>query len=106
MEKKYVLKLDENYYAGPNKKYADMYNISGSGPLGAKRLEKTEAEKLKEAFTKNGFEVEIEIYNPKMYLRTALEKIIQYENKWRKGNPPGYAIRNLAKESLEYLKQI
>ena len=103
---KYVLKLDGDYYAGPNQKYADMFNISGLGPLGAKRLTLEEAERLKAYFTKQRFEVEIEEYDAKRYMEQALEKILMYEQERQHGRDCGYAIENNAKHCLEYLKQI
>lgn len=104
--KNYVLKINGNYYAGPNGKYADMYNISGSGPLGAKRMTEDELHPLADYFKENGNKIEIEIYQPEKYLKHCLEDIIRYEQEWKKGKDPGYAIRNNALNALKYLEQI
>ena len=103
---KYVLIINGDYYAGPNQKYADMYNLSGSGPIGAKLLSAEEAVKMQHYLSGLGNETSVEPYNPHRYLRQSLEKIIQYEQRRRKGYNPGYAIENTAKYCLEYLKQI
>lgn len=105
-DKKYILTLDGNYYAGRNEKYADMYNISGSGPIGAKQYSRKDAEALKDYYTKNGWEVTIEEYDPKKYLKKALEEILKYEKARADGKEIGYAIKNLAEDGLKYLKQV
>ena len=102
----YVLKVDGNYYAGPNEKYFDMYNISGSGPLGAKKMTLKEVNTLREHFQNNDFETEIEIYDPRIYLERSLHKIIRYDENRILGKDPGYAIENLAKNCLRYLNEI
>ena len=105
-DKKYVLKLDGDYYAGPNQKYSDMFNIAGRGVLGAKRLTKEEANRLKDAFEKNGFDAVVEEYDARQYMEEALSKIIMYDQERQRGKDCGYAIENLAKDCLEFLVQI
>lgn len=102
----FVVKIDGNYYSGQNEKYADMYNITGSGALGAKRMNIRDAENLKAYFERLGRKVEIEKYDSKKYLSECISKIIQYEKDRQNGNDCGYAIENIAKRALEYLKQI
>lgn len=103
---KYVLKLDGDYYAGRNHKYMDMINLSGSGAVGAEQMDKETAEKLKTIYNKNGWQTEIELYEPKKYLKKVLEEILKYEEKRTQGKEIGYAIHNLAMYGLDYLKQI
>lgn len=105
-EKTYVLKLDGDYYAGPNQKYWDMINISGTGAIGAKKLNKENAERLRIHFTKNGWDAEIEEYEPKKYIKKSLEKIIECEQGRKNGKDYGYLVENLAKECIKYLEQI
>ena len=105
-DKKYVLKLDGDYYAGPNQKYSDMFNIAGRGVLGAKRLTKEEANRLKDAFEKNGFDAVVEEYDARQYMEEALSKIIMYDQERQRGKDCGYAIENLTKDCLEFLVQI
>lgn len=107
-DKNYVLIIERNYYAGQNEKYSDMWNVSGSGPLRAKKLTLEEAYKLKESFQKNGFDnVHVEWYNPHKYLQQELEDIQKYEDRRKnQGIDPGYAIQNKAERALKYLKQI
>lgn len=106
-EERYVLKIEGDYYAGPNQKYPDMFNIAGNGPLGAKLLNYNEGIKLRKKYLKNGFEyVELEIYDAKTYLERTLQAILILEEERKKGKDPGYAIQNNAKKALEYLKQI
>lgn len=106
MDFKYVIKLNGNYYAGRNKKYADMHNISGWGAIGAKKMKYEEAENVKALYEKLGYVVEIEEYNAQRYLEKCLEDIIRYDEKNRNGEDCGYAIRNSAQKAIEYLKQI
>lgn len=105
-DKKYVLKLDGDYYAGPNPKYWDMINLSGSGAIGAKKMNKEDAEKSRNHFIKNGWTVEIEEYEPKRYIKEALEKIIECEQGRKEGKDYGYLVENLAKHCIDYLNQV
>ena len=107
-EKDYVLIIERNYYAGQNEKYWDMWNVSGSGPIGAKKLTLEEAYKLKESFRKNGFDnVYVERYDPNKYLQKELEDIQKYEDRRKaQGIDPGYAIINSVRHALKYLKEV
>ena len=103
---KYVLKLDGDYYAGRNAKYWDMINLSGSGAIGAKKMNKEEAERLQNAFARNGWVVEVEIYDPKKYLKDSLIKILAYDTARKEGKDVGYAIENTVEHCLRYLEQM
>ena len=103
---KYVLKLDGDYYAGQNAKYWDMINLSGSGAIGAKKMNKEEAERLQTAFARNGWVAEIEIYDPKKYLKASLEKILVCNTARNEGKDIGYSIENLVGYCLRYLEQV
>ena len=105
-DEKYVLKLDGNYYAGRNPKYIDIINLSGSGAAGAEQMDKETAEKLKTIYSKYGWQAEIELYEPKKYLKEVLEEILKYEEERTRGKEIGYAISNLVRYGLRYLKQI
>lgn len=105
-EKNYVLKLDGDYYAGPNPKYWDMFNISGSGALGARKMTEEDALKLRDSFARNGWDASVELYEPKKYMKKALEKILECEQGRRNGKDYGYLVENLTKYCMEYLEQI
>ena len=103
----YVIKLDGDYYAGRNEKYTGMYNISGLGAFGAKKMSLETAEETKTFYEKFGRKVEIEKYDARAYLAIELESIIQHEKKRvSTGEICGYAILNGAQHALMYLKQL
>lgn len=96
----YAIKIDGNYYAGRNKKYPDIYNVSCMGAVGAEQVSQEEAEKIKSYFEKLGRTVEIEEYDPHRYLVETLKKILSYDEKQRAGNDVGFAVRNLTQKAL------
>ena len=103
----YVLKFDNGgYYTGPNKKYFDMFDISFYGALYAKKMDKDTAIKLRDFYTKQGYSVEIEIYDARKYLTQSLTKILQADEDRMNGKDIGYIIKNNAQRALEYLEQI
>ena len=104
--KDFILKIDGDYYAGRNKKYSDMYDISGRGPLGAERMNRKNAEKLRDHYNNCGRNTEIEEYDPQRYFKESLGKIIKCDEKNRAGEDTGYTIRNLAQKCIEYTDQI
>ena len=106
MSFKYVVKLDGNYYAGRNEKYADMHNISGRGPLGAEKMSYEEATVIRAFYERLGYTVEIEEYSARRYLEKSLEDIIRYDERNRNGGDCGYAIKNSAQNAIEYLEQM
>lgn len=105
-ERKYVVIIDGDYYAGANKKYSDMYNISGSGAIGAKQMDYETAEKIREYYEQIGRNASIEEYNPHRYIKDALEKIIRCDEEQRDGKDVGYIIRNLAQKCLKFMTSL
>lgn len=95
-----VVKIDGNYFAGRNKKYPDVYNISCMGVVGAEQMDNEKAEKVKEYFEKLGRIVEIEEYDAHRYLVESLKKILAYDEKQRGGADVGFAIKNYAQKAL------
>lgn len=103
----YVLKFDNGgYYAGPNKKYSDMFNLTFGGALYAKKMDEDTVKKLKDFYTKQGHGVEVEVYDARKYLKRSLSKILQAEEDRLSGIDIGYTIENNAQLALEYLEQI
>lgn len=96
----FVVKIDGNYYAGQNKKYADIYNVSCMGAVGAEQMSNEDAEKIKNYFEKLGRIVEIEEYDAHKYLTETLKRIVAYDEKQRNGADIGYAIKNCAQKAL------
>lgn len=102
-----VLRFDNGgYYAGPNEKYSDMFNLSFRGALGAKKMDRDLAIKLRDFYSKQGYGVEIEVYNAREYLKQSLMKILKADEDRANGKDIGYTIRNNAQRALEYLEQI
>lgn len=104
----YVVKIDGDYYAGRNEKYADLYNISGMGVVGAKKMTLEETVEIRRHFEQPGIgrTVEVEEYNPTKYLMDTLKEIIVLDQKQREGIDVGYAIRNNAQKALKLLWEI
>lgn len=103
----YILKFDNGgYYAGPNKKYSDMFDLSFRGAIGAQKMDEETAIKLRDFYTKQGYNVEIEIYDAREYLRNCLNKILQAEEDRLSGKDIGYMVKNNAQHALEYLELI
>ena len=96
----FVVKIDGNYYAGRNKKYADIYNVSCMGAVGAEQMSSEDAEKIKTFFENLGRVVEIEEYDAHKYLVETLKRILAYDEKQRNGSDIGYAIKNYAQKAL------
>lgn len=103
----YVLKFDNGgYYAGRNKKYYDMFDVSFRGAIGAQKMDKDTAIKLRDSFMKHCLNVEIEVYDAREYLKRSLIKILQAEEDRINGKDAGYTVENNAQLALEYLEQI
>lgn len=105
--KEYVLKFDNGgYYAGRNKKYSDMFDLSFRGAIGAQKIDEETAEKLRDFYTKQGYGVKIEVYDAREYLKQSLSKILQAEEDRLSGKDIGYTIKNNTQLALNYLEQI
>lgn len=103
----YVLKFDSGgYYAGRNKKYYDMFDVSFRGAIGAQKMDEETAINLRDFYTKQGYNVEIEIYDAREYIGYCLNKILQAEKDRLNGKDTGYTVKNNAQLALEYLEQI
>ena len=102
----YVLKIDGDYYAGRNKKYSNIYNVSGMGAVGAEQMVLEDAEKEKAYFEKFGRTVEIEPYDSQKYLLDVLKEIIALDDKQRSGKDIGCAIRNNAQKAIMFAKEL
>lgn len=102
----YMVRLNSNYYAGPNHKYPDMHNISGMGPLGAKKMTLEKAEELKVSYEKGGWNVTIEEYDPAAELKKCLEVIYECDRSRDSGVDVGYRIRNNAQYAELYLRDL
>ena len=83
-----------------------MYNISGSGAIGAKLMDYETAEKTREYYEKMGRDASIEEYDPRRYAKEALKKIIRCDEEQRVGKDAGYTIRNLAQNCLKFIDQL
>ena len=102
----YMIKLNNDYYAGPNHKYPDMHNISGTGPLGAKKMTLEKAEELKASYEKGGWNVTIEEYDPAAELKKCLEVIYECDRSRDSGVDVGPRIRNNAQHAELYLRDL